>query len=266
MSVQVLISTMNESDPIKLLEKMNISSDAVIVNQCGYEKEEIFYIKNHKITYLCCNETGLSRSRNKAISYANDNDIALLADDDLVYVDNYSELIKKAFDENPDYDIIRFKVEGINKEFKSYGKKSKRLGYLTSLKTSSVEIAFRPQKIKNANIKFNEQFGAGSVYRMGEENIFLFECLRKGLKIKYVPIKIADLYIGESSWFNGFNSKYFFDRGAVFGALSNRWALILIFQFALRHYKKYKSEMTLLNAIKEMIRGYKDYRRKSGEK
>ncbi|WP_233134462.1 hypothetical protein [Geobacillus sp. 46C-IIa] len=95
MSVQVLISTMNESDPIKLLEKMNISSDAVIVNQCGYEKEEIFYIKNHKITYLCCNETGLSRSRNKAISYSNDNDIALLADDDLVYVDNYSELIKK---------------------------------------------------------------------------------------------------------------------------------------------------------------------------
>ncbi|WP_233134461.1 hypothetical protein [Geobacillus sp. 46C-IIa] len=139
------------------------------------------------------------------------------------------------------------------------------MGYLTSLKTSSVEIAFRPQKIKNANIKFNEQFGAGSVYRMGEENIFLFECLRKGLKIKYVPIKIADLYIGESSWFNGFNSKYFFDRGAVFGALSHRWALILIFQFALRHYKKYKSEMTLLNAIKEMIRGYKDYRRNSGE-
>lgn len=266
MCVQVLVSTMNRSNPVDLFEKMNISSDAVIVNQCGYDKQEALCIQDYKLAYLCSEDIGLSKSRNKAISNSNDDGIALLADDDLVYVDNYVELIQKAFDENPEYDIIRFQVEGINKPFKTYENQSKRLGYLSSLKTSSVEIAFRIEKIKNANIQFNEQFGAGSIYRMGEENIFLYECLRKGLKIKYEPIKIANLHIGESSWFKGFNKKYFHDRGAIFSALSKRWAVVLILQFALRHYKKYKSKMTLLQAIKEMLSGHKEYKRSLGER
>ncbi|QPC47649.1 glycosyltransferase family A protein [Mangrovibacillus cuniculi] len=265
MSIQVLISTMGESDPLKLLKKMNISSGAVLVNQCGYEHKEIINYRGNEIIYLCCSEKGLSRSRNKAITNSNE-DISLIADDDLIYVDNYIELVKKAFEENPEYDIIRFKVEGINKHFKKYGNKSKRLGYLTSLKMSSVEIAFRTNKIKDANIRFNEEFGAGSIYRMGEESIFLHKCLQKGLKIKYEPIKIADLYIGDSSWFTGFNRKYFFDRGATFSALSNRWVKVLILQFAIRHYKKYKNEMTFFEAIREMLRGHLDYTRRLGEK
>lgn len=266
MCVQVLVSTMNRSNPVDLFEKMNISSDAVIVNQCGYEKQEALCVQSHKLTYVCSEDVGLSKSRNKAISNSQDEGIVLLADDDLIYVDNYSELIQKTFDENPDYDIIRFQVKGINKSFKTYENQSKRLGYLSSLKTSSVEIAFRIEKIKKANIQFNEQFGAGSIYRMGEENIFLYECLKKGLKIKYEPIKIADLYIGESSWFTGFNKKYFYDRGAIFSALSNRWATVLILQFAFRHYKKYKSKMTLLQAIKEMLNGHKGYKKSLGER
>ncbi|MES5891532.1 glycosyltransferase family A protein [Bacillus cereus group sp. RP43] len=257
---------MNRSNPIDLFEKMNISSNAVMVNQCGYEKQEVLFLQNHKLTYVCSEDIGLSKSRNKAIFNSNDDGIVLLSDDDLVYVDNYSELIQKTFDENPDYDIIRFQVEGINKPFKMYKNKSAKLGYLSSLKTSSVEIAFRIKKIKEANIQFNEQFGAGSVYRMGEENIFLYECLSKGLKIKYEPIKIADLYIGESSWFKGFNKKYFHDRGAIFSALSKRWAGVLILQFAFRHYKKYKSNMTLLQAIRAMFNGHQEYKKTLGEK
>ncbi|MFD6211557.1 glycosyltransferase family 2 protein, partial [Peribacillus sp. NPDC060253] len=143
MTVKVLISTMNESEPRNLLKKMNISSDAVIINQCGYKKADKFRFHNNKITYICNDETGLSRSRNKAILNTNkDDNICLLADDDLIYVANYCEVVKIAFDENPDYDIITFQVEGKNKFFKSYRKISKRLGYFSSLKVSSVEIAF----------------------------------------------------------------------------------------------------------------------------
>ncbi|MGR5959091.1 hypothetical protein ACT7DJ_36455 [Bacillus cereus] len=86
------------------------------------------------------------------------------------------------------------------------------------------------------------------------------------MKIKYEPIKIADLYIGESSWFTGFNKKYFYDRGAIFSALSQRWAAVLILQFAFRHYNKYKSNMTVIQTIREMFNGHQEYKRKLGEK
>ena len=265
-SIKVLVSTMDETDPVALFTRMNLSSEAIIVNQCGYDKEETLYVNNYKVTHLCCSERGLSRSRNKAISYSSDCDIALLADDDLIYTDNYYQVVQETFDKYIDYDIITFRIEGINKYFKQYREKAKRLNYFTTLKTSSVEIAFRPNEIYNSNIKFNELFGSGSVYKMGEENIFLFECLRNGLKIRYEPKKIADLYIGESSWFTGFNEKYFFDRGAIFCALSHRMAFILIIQFGLRHFRRYKSEITLFGAFRAMLDGCIDYRNKLGEK
>lgn len=266
MSVQVLVSTMNESDPIHLYRKMNISSNAVIVNQCGYDKQEKLSVDNHQIKYFCCDAKGLSKSRNMAIAFSNESDIALLADDDLIYVDNYIDIVRKAFNDNPEYDIIRFQVEGINKPFKRYGKKSKNIRFLSSLKTSSVEIAFRPEKIKNAGIGFNELFGAGSEYKMGEENIFLFECLRRGFRMKYIPIKIANLYVGDSSWFSGFNNKYFFDRGAIYAAMTKRYSLILILQFAVRHYKQYQNVCSLSCAIKEMLKGRNIYLSSLGER
>lgn len=260
MSVKVLISTMREDNPQGLIKKMNISTDAILVNQCGFDEKSLFIVDDNQINYICSDKIGLSRSRNMALQNADFNDIGVMADDDLRYVDNYSGLIEKAFNDNPEYDIITFQVEGINKHFKNYSDKSKELNYITSLKVSSVEIAFKIDKIKQSGVAFNELFGSGANYRMGEENIFLYECLRRGLKIKYIPLKIADLYVGDSSWFNGFNQKYFFDRGAVFTAMSRRWSTLLILQFAIRHYRRYKSEMSLLTAIKIMLNGRSNYR------
>ena len=129
-------------------------------------------------------------------------EICILADDDLKYLPNYKDIILKQFELNPDIDIITFQVEGIEQKFKNYYPRSRKINFLTSMKISSVEIAFRLNSIKQANIRFNELFGAGAKYCMGEENIFLMECLKKGLKVMYVPVKIAKIHIGQSTWFN----------------------------------------------------------------
>lgn len=250
---------MKAKNPKELIKKMNITTEAVIIDQCGINNFSSFEMNGIKVKYIQSDEVGLSRSRNKALMHAGDKGICLIADDDLIYVDNYEELVKDAFDKNPEYDIIAFQVEGINRFFKSYHGKSRKLNYITSLKVSSVEIAFRIDKIKQKGIKFNELFGSGSIYRMGEENIFLYDCLRNGLKIKYIPVKLADLFIGDSTWFDGFNYKYFFDKGAVFTAMSRKWSLLLIFQFAFRHYKRYRREMSWFDSIQAMLKGRSDY-------
>lgn len=259
MDLEVLVSTMGQED-LSILENMNIQSNAVIINQTNYYKARTIDYNNYKIKWIDVDEKGLSKSRNLAISEATA-DICLFADDDLEYVENYENIIKEQFKKNTRADIIIFQVEGIEKKFRKYPKKAKKINFFTSMKVSSVEIAFKRGKIENKKIKFLDNFGSGAKYKIGEENIFLNDCRKNGLKIYYVPFKIANLHIGDSSWFKGYNEKYFFDRGASYAALSSKLCYLLILQFAIRKYKKYNKEIRFKDAIKYMMKGIKNYKK-----
>lgn len=255
MDLEVLLSTMYQKDDT-FLRNMNLETNCLAINQTNTDKE--IYHKGYNYRIISTYERGLSRSRNMAIDNM-EGDICILSDDDVEYVEGYSKIIIDEFEKNPDYDILAFMVEGKDKKFKEYSKKEKRLGYITSLKVSSVEIAFKAESIKKNNIKFNELLGTGSLFYMGEENAFLYACLRKGLRIKYIPKKIADIYVGNSTWFNGFDKEYFVNKGAAFTGMTKRASIFLIIQFAIRHYINYKDSLSFINAFKNMLRGRKVY-------
>lgn len=267
MKFGILVSTMNQLD-FSLINKMNIRDGAVVVNQISNSKtdlnnEVIFLDKG--IYWVNSSEKGLSRSRNLAMRTSR-HKVALLSDDDIQYVDNVGELIENAFINNPNFDIITFQVYGKNSVFKKYSKRKRKVGYIASFRKASVEIAVNLDKIESKNIKFNELFGSGSTYQMGEDNIFLFDCLKKGLRIGYVPIKIGDLEVGKSTWFKGYTRKYFNDLGAVYTEMSRTFSLLFIVQFAMRKYKLYKNETKFTDALKEMLHGRKAYiKRKRSE-
>lgn len=254
--MQVLLSTMNNSYDV--LQALNIQTDVVVVNQCQYDNEEIFDYRGNTVRWINADSRGLSKSRNVAIKNSSD-DICLLADDDLVYIDGYQDIIYEQFEKYAQADVIAFIVEGIEGPFKKYPKKKKYLNLITSMKVSSVQIAFRHSSLINNNISFKEDFGAGAFFYAGEESIFLSDCLKQGLSIMYVPIKIADLHLGESSWFEGFNEHYFITKGAAFTAMSYRLSIPLIVQFALRKRKTFRRQYPLVEAIKSMLKGRKIY-------
>jgi len=257
LKLQLLISTMCQNDS-ELIKRMNVNSAAVVINQGSDESVREISAGPNKVTWINSTDRGLSKSRNHAIRHATA-DICLLADDDEVFANNCESIILEQFSRNPEYDIIVFQVEGIEKKFKDYYPKERSLGFLYSMKVSSVEIAFRLNRIKEKGIKFNELFGAGAKYSAGEENIFLFDCLRRGMKIKYVPVKIADLHIGDSTWFKGYTEKYFIDKGAIFTAMSKSCSKLLILQFALRKYKLYADSMTFREVTHLMFKGRREY-------
>lgn len=257
MKLQVLVSTMNQND-YSLVSKMNINSEAIIINQCGYKLEEETYHSGCRIKWINTDKIGLSSSRNDAIN-SSDGDICVLADDDLIYTSDYKDVIIDEFDNNLEADILVFQVEGIEEPYKTYYKGQRRINFINSMKVSSVEIAFRLDSIKKAGIHFDELFGAGSRYFMGEENIFLNDCLKKKLKIVYIPKKIAYLHLGDSSWFKGYDNNYFISKGAAFTRMSNSLSVLLIIQFAIRKYKIYKAESSLKNAVKNMLIGRKRF-------
>lgn len=257
MNIQLLVSTMHQKD-ISILSKMNVSSDAVVINQCDEENRKEFRWKSFNIIWINTVERGLSKSRNMALQNASA-DVCVLADDDEVFCDNYGAIVLESFNNNPKCSMIRFQVEGIEKKFKDYPTQQKKIGYMSSMKISSVELAVKREDIIRNRIMFNELIGSGTEFLMGEENAFVFQCLLNSLKGIYIPKKIADLHIGESSWFKGFNAEYFIGRGAAFAAMSSRMAVLFNLQFALRKYCLYKDQLDILEALRYMNYGKKKY-------
>lgn len=243
------------------IDGLNITGNAVIINQCDEISEEEIVRENlkgenQKVTYICTKDRGLSKSRNLAIDKA-DADICILCDNDVVYEADYEEKILSAFEKYTDADIIVFYIKRKEKPVPNFDAE-KRMGYLSVLKIFSPEIAFRRESIKD--IRFNEDFGAGSnKYIMGEENIFLYDALKKKKKIYYVPVQIAELKEVESTWFAGYDERFFISRGANFTAMSRLFSILLIIQFALRKTGLYKDKMSMSQAVRFMLKGRKEY-------
>lgn len=252
MTLQILISTMNDNF---LDRHIYPSSDHLIINQLLNIKKSAY----NKDNLFCYKEKGLSKSRNRALEHCT-SDIALISDDDLEYVDNMEEIILSAFIENPDADIITFQVKTPeNHLFKdNYKVKPFYHNQKTIMRVSSVEIAFRIDKIKNNHIKFNEDFGLGANYPTGEEAVFLNDALKKGLRILYIPIPIV-IHPKESSggMFKN-NPQLLKAKGAMIFRIFGFSGYFVSFLFALIKYKM--SNYSLLEFYILMLKGIKEYK------
>jgi glycosyltransferase involved in cell wall biosynthesis len=248
---------MNQNDH-SLLKNMNIQSEAIIANQCNKNEVQEFVFNNYKIQYLSFSERGVGLNRNNALMRAK-SDICLLADDDLVLSNDYVEIIKRSFEDNPNSDVIIFNLIESNSERYAIRRKF-NVGYLNYMRFGAARIAFRRESITKNGITFNLHFGGGAEYSAGEDTLFLNNCLKKGLKIIAIPESIATLKNSrESTWFIGYNDKFFVDRGALFAAISRRWAWLLCLQFSLRRRKLYQKDKNWIEAFKLMLQGVKEF-------
>ena len=192
MKIEVLIATMFNNNIEKLLTEMNISTDCVVVNQCDCkveEKNEMNFNGCHvKIIYSP--ERGLSRSRNKALQNVSKNtDIVIFADDDIRFSDDYKDTVVEKY-QKKDYDGIVFNVRRVNGRLNK--RLSKYVNQINLFRVVSPSMTFKYDSIKKIN--FDENFGTGSnKFVLGEENIFMSDCLKKGLKIctdKYIMCQL----------------------------------------------------------------------------
>ena len=237
--VQVLVAAMNQIDH-SLLSKMNIQSDAIVANQCSFNSIERFKWSScqYEILYLNFNERGVGLNRNNALMRAT-GEFCIFADDDVTYVNNYTDIIEHCFDKYTTADVIVFNVKEENTS-RYVIKKVHRVRLYNCMRYGAVRIAIRKDRIKKNGVFFNLCFGGGTEYSAGEDVLFLVECIKKGLKVVAVPITIVELKNSrESTWFHGYNEKFFRDHGMLFETVSKRYRKILCLQDAIRHSKKY---------------------------
>lgn len=146
-------------------------------------------LQRKDISVYVTDSIGLSRNRNNAMSHAVA-DICLIADDDLNYTEEQLLAVKTTFEQDEALDIAAFKYE-CSADGKMYPKEECDLRrmckgwYLTSF-----ELAFRRRSI--GDLRFNELFGLGaSVLEAGEESVFLYSALKRGLRGRFFPIVIT---------------------------------------------------------------------------
>jgi glycosyltransferase involved in cell wall biosynthesis len=257
MRFEVLVATMNQIDE-SLYKKMNLQMDAVIANQCDRNDYKEYSINGNKIKIISTTGRGVGKNRNIALLNATA-DIILFADDDMVYEDKYQKGVISAFESLPDADIILFNIEKTIKEKNDYIIKSiDRVRIYNFLRYGTLRIACRRDGILKANLWFSLLFGGGAQYSSGEDSLFLREALRKGLKIYKYPFKIAITSNDTSTWFKGFNKKYFKDKGVF---LANafpflKYLMCIYYSIKCKKYTKDYNSFQIFNMILKGIREY----------
>ena len=259
MTLSVLISCMRQKD-WGIVERTNVQTDCVVVNQCDCDKVEEFTFANRlgrecKVKFISTTERGLSRSRNMAIRNST-SDVCLICDDDEWLENDYEHTILSAYEENSKADVIAFAL--IRKDVvKTYPAVKKSLGFIQILKTSSLQISFKRDLQGRKNISFDEKMGSGTGNGAGEENKFLLDCRRAKCRMLYYPGVIATVNKAESQWFKGYDEKYFFNHGwsnrrSMGGFLS----LAYILYYTVSHYSFYSSDVSFLRAFVCELKGW----------
>lgn len=253
MTVEILASVV-EKDPRSLAEKMNIETDAVIVNQCDHYGVESFTCKDRKIRVFHMAERGVGLSRNTALMRA-EGDICLFSDQDIIYAAGYEQKILQAFEQCPNADMIIFNVE-IGEERKTYHNTGvKRVRWYNCGRYGAVSFAVRREKLLESGVTFSLLFGGGAKYSAGEDSLFLKQFMDKGYKVYTSPVTIGREKEGDSTWFSGYHEKFFFDRGVLYHFLYGPLAKLWGFRFLFVHREKMCREIPLKEAYKIMKKG-----------
>ena len=117
MEIEVLASTMNQED-YSIIEKMNIQTGAIIVNQCNINKISNIGYNNNNIKFMSLNERGVGLSRNTALMRASGK-VVVFADEDEIFINGYDKVINKEFLKHPKADMIIFNVPSLNPKRKT---------------------------------------------------------------------------------------------------------------------------------------------------
>lgn len=253
---EILCVTMNQTDFSKIWE-MNINSDIVFANQCDHTSYEELEFNGNKAKMISTNTRGVGVNRNLSLSYASA-DICLLADDDVIYIDNIKEVVLSEFEANPDADIIIFNLDSndsVRKQIKY--NRTRKCGMFERMPWGGCRIAFRLNSIRKANLWFTTLFGGGCIFPSGEDSMWLTEAKRRGLTFYVSKQTVGTVNFNASSWFQGYNEAFFYGKGAFYQAIhprtKNAWMLYFL-------WRTRKSGMTLHQKIKAMRSGMYGYR------
>lgn len=226
--LQVLLATMDQTD-MSIAEKMNLRCGAVIANQADFERIDVC----GDVKMISTRTKGVGLNRNIALMAA-DGDVLLLSDDDVVYNDTMPQAVVEAFRTNPQADILIFGMDMVKNGqiVEKRHLKAGRLRFWNAMRFGTYRIAVRRKALLQHNITFHQLFGGGCPFSAGEDSLFLKDCFNHGLRVYAHDYVLGRCCKDQSSWFVGYNEKYFYDKGVLVRKLFPRMHWLMGMYFA----------------------------------
>ena len=253
LSLDVAISTYRE-EGIKRVEKMLSSPKTgvkYIISWQEHENAEIpISVKERKdVEVFRLDKKGLSNNRNNAIDHCK-GDIILISDDDLQYQGDFADKIIYAFEKNPEVDLGIFKVK-FEKE-KAYPEEDCQLNlpFPKNYYCSSVEIAFRREKV--SALKFWDKMGLGNhLLECGEDELFLISAIKRSLNCRFFNEYIATHPLETTG--NKISDGILRGQGFIIGLI---YPYTSIFRIPLKAFRTYKTKkIAFFSTLLQLERG-----------
>ena len=235
--MQVLVATMHQTDR-SLIQKMNIRCSAVLANQADREEIESWNTEWGECKMITTPTRGVGLNRNIGLMAATD-EILLLSDDDVVYNDDMPQAVTEAFAALPKADVIIFGLD-MMKDGEVYERRIppvKRLRIWNSMRFGTCRMAIKRKALIENHISFHQCFGGGCSFSSGEDSLFLKACFVAGLKVYSHSYVLGTCCKDSSSWFKGYNEKYFYDKGVLVRKLFPKTAYLMAIYFGV-HFKR----------------------------
>ena len=254
---EILCVTMHQKDFSKI-QQMNIHSDVVFANQADRTSMEELEFEGHRARMITTDTRGVGVNRNLALLYAR-SEICLFADDDVTYHDDMEERVLAEFDAHPDADIIIFHLDTDSERKQISYKKTKKITKLGKLPWAAFRIAFRRHAVAKANIWFTTLFGGGCIFPAGEDSMWLSDARRKGLTFYVSKETIGSVSFEVSSWFTGYDEKYYYGQGAYYQAVRPGMIYLWMIYSLLRTWNY--GNMSVFEKYTWLSRGREGYRK-----
>lgn len=252
----VIATTKRES--LNFIDSMNIKTNAIVINQ----NDKYGISESKEFVMITTPTKGVGINRNIGLNLS-DAEYVLIVDDDMIFYDDAISIINTAVEKLTMADVIIFNFDYTKdgKKMRSRISKTKRLHCANCLKYGICCALVKLERIREKNICFSTLFGGGCKYGSGEDSMFYLDCIRNGLKIYKYDTSIGANEYRKSTWFNGYNEKYFYDKGALFAALFGRWGHVLCCFNILRNHNIFlRSDISRREALFCIKMGAKGFR------
>ena len=246
---------MHQKDFSKI-EQMNIHSDVVFANQSDTTRYDELNFGGHCARMITTDTRGVGVNRNLALTYAK-GEVCLFADDDVTYDDDMEQRVLAEFDAHPDADIIIFHLDTDSERKQIKYSQTKKCGRFCRMPWGACRVAFRLSSVKKANLWFTTLFGGGCVFPSGEDSMWLADARKKGLTFYVSKETIGKVSFEESTWFTGYDEKFFYGKGAFYQAVhpKTKYLWMLYFAFRTKSKSKFSTEEKFV-WMKKGIDGY----------
>ena len=251
--IEALIATTNKQS-IDFVDTMNIGFSSITANQHTDFKVE----QKENAVMVTTPSKGVGINRNLGLSLS-DAEYVFIVDDDMIFYDNASEILNDAINNLPDADVIIFNFDYVKDgaKVRSRIECGKRLSLLNCLQYGICCALIKSSKIQQKNICFTTLFGGGCTYSCGEDSLFYLDCIRNKLKVYTYSVSVGMNQYRESTWFKGYNEKFFYDKGAWIACAFPKIKNIIKWYFVLKF--KNRSELSFRKSLRLINRGIKGF-------